>query len=141
MTTDSFRFVGYPVRIHAGPDAISSLAGEVDREWFEVIVPIGAVDAGTLMNSSDHLSTIDAVPGKQDAARIPMVGSRVNLFGTSRVGFSFVVNPSVKLRMQGDQGSVQEVSPLSQFQIFETLDHGAECGKGPHHGQDFFEVF
>lgn len=31
MTTDSFRFVGYPVRVHAGLDAISSLAGEVDR--------------------------------------------------------------------------------------------------------------
>ena len=31
MTTDSFRFVGYPVRVHAGADAISSLAGEVDR--------------------------------------------------------------------------------------------------------------
>ncbi len=31
MTTDSFRFVGYPVRVHAGADAINSLAGEVDR--------------------------------------------------------------------------------------------------------------
>ena len=31
MTTDSFRFVGYPVRVHAGRDAISNLAGEVDR--------------------------------------------------------------------------------------------------------------
>ena len=31
MTTDSFRFVGYPVRVHAGPDAINNLAGEVDR--------------------------------------------------------------------------------------------------------------
>ena len=28
---DSFRFVGYPVRVHAGPDAISKLADEVDR--------------------------------------------------------------------------------------------------------------
>ncbi len=31
MTTDSFRFVGYPVRVHAGPDAITKLAEEVDR--------------------------------------------------------------------------------------------------------------
>ena len=31
MTADSFRFVGYPVRVHAGPDAISKLAEEVDR--------------------------------------------------------------------------------------------------------------
>ena len=31
MTTDSFRFVSYPVRVHAGADAISSLADEVDR--------------------------------------------------------------------------------------------------------------
>ena len=34
MTPDasnSFRFVGYPVRVHAGADAISNLAGEVDR--------------------------------------------------------------------------------------------------------------
>ena len=31
MVTDSFRFVGYPVRVHAGPDAISSLADEADR--------------------------------------------------------------------------------------------------------------
>ena len=34
MTTNasnSFRFVGYPVRVHAGADAIESLAGEVDR--------------------------------------------------------------------------------------------------------------
>ena len=30
-TFDSFRFVGYPVRVHAGADAIGSLAGEVDR--------------------------------------------------------------------------------------------------------------
>ena len=28
---DSFRFVSYPVRVHAGTDAINSLAGEVDR--------------------------------------------------------------------------------------------------------------
>ncbi len=31
MNTDSFRFVGYPVRVHAGPDSINSLAGELDR--------------------------------------------------------------------------------------------------------------
>jgi alcohol dehydrogenase class IV len=31
LVTDSFRFVGYPVRVHAGPDAISSLADEADR--------------------------------------------------------------------------------------------------------------
>ena len=31
MTTDFFRFVGYPVRVYAGLDAISSLAGEADR--------------------------------------------------------------------------------------------------------------
>ncbi len=31
MTADSFRFVGYPVRVHAGPDAITKLAEEVDR--------------------------------------------------------------------------------------------------------------
>ncbi|MEC8857395.1 MAG: iron-containing alcohol dehydrogenase, partial [Chloroflexota bacterium] len=31
MTIDSFRFVGYPVRIHAGANAIGSLAAEVDR--------------------------------------------------------------------------------------------------------------
>ena len=29
--SESFRFVGYPVRVHAGPDAISKLAEEVDR--------------------------------------------------------------------------------------------------------------
>ena len=31
MTTDSFRFVSYPVRVHAGQDAISKLADEVER--------------------------------------------------------------------------------------------------------------
>lgn len=31
MATDSFRFVGYPVRVHGGPDAISKLAEEADR--------------------------------------------------------------------------------------------------------------
>ena len=31
VNTDSFRFVGYPVRVHAGPDSINSLAGELDR--------------------------------------------------------------------------------------------------------------
>ena len=31
MATDSFRFVGYPVRVHAGPDAIGRLADEADR--------------------------------------------------------------------------------------------------------------
>jgi len=31
VTTDFFRFVGYPVRVYAGLDAISSLAGEADR--------------------------------------------------------------------------------------------------------------
>lgn len=31
MTTDAFRFAGYPVRVHAGPDAISKLSEEVDR--------------------------------------------------------------------------------------------------------------
>ena len=31
MNTDSFRFVGYPVRVHAGPDSINRLAGELDR--------------------------------------------------------------------------------------------------------------
>ena len=31
MNTDSFRFVGYPVRVHAGPDSINNLAGELDR--------------------------------------------------------------------------------------------------------------
>ena len=31
MTTESFRFVGYPVRVHAGPDAIGKLSEEVDR--------------------------------------------------------------------------------------------------------------
>ena len=31
MSTDSFRFVGYPVRVHAGPGAIGKLAEEVDR--------------------------------------------------------------------------------------------------------------
>ena len=30
-TFDSFRFVGYPVRVHAGADAITMLDGEVDR--------------------------------------------------------------------------------------------------------------
>ena len=31
MTGDSFRFVGYPVRVHAGGNAIDSLAAEADR--------------------------------------------------------------------------------------------------------------
>ena len=31
VNTDSFRFVGYPVRVHAGPDSINSLTGELDR--------------------------------------------------------------------------------------------------------------
>lgn len=31
MTTDSFRFVGYPIRVHAGKEAINRLADEVDR--------------------------------------------------------------------------------------------------------------
>ena len=31
MNTDSFRFVGYPVRVHAGPDSIKRLADELDR--------------------------------------------------------------------------------------------------------------
>jgi alcohol dehydrogenase class IV len=31
VSTDSFRFVGYPVRVHAGPGAIGKLAEEVDR--------------------------------------------------------------------------------------------------------------
>jgi len=31
LATDSFRFVGYPVRVHAGPDAIGRLADEADR--------------------------------------------------------------------------------------------------------------
>lgn len=31
MTTDSFRFVGYPVRVGAGHDAIAKLADGVDR--------------------------------------------------------------------------------------------------------------
>ena len=31
VNTDSFRFVGYPVRVHAGPGSINSLAGELDR--------------------------------------------------------------------------------------------------------------
>jgi alcohol dehydrogenase class IV len=31
LATDSFRFVGYPVRVHGGPDAISKLAEEADR--------------------------------------------------------------------------------------------------------------
>jgi len=31
VSTDSFRFVGYPIRVHAGEDAINRLANEVDR--------------------------------------------------------------------------------------------------------------
>ena len=31
MTTDPFRFIGYPVRVHAGRDAIDRLSDEVDR--------------------------------------------------------------------------------------------------------------
>ena len=43
----SFRFVGYPVRIHAGPDAISKLAEEVDRfKAQRVLVVCGQSVAG-----------------------------------------------------------------------------------------------
>ena len=31
LTADSFRFVSYPTRVHAGPDAIRKLSDEVDR--------------------------------------------------------------------------------------------------------------
>jgi alcohol dehydrogenase class IV len=31
LAADAFRFVSYPVRVHAGPDAISKLVDEVDR--------------------------------------------------------------------------------------------------------------
>jgi alcohol dehydrogenase class IV len=31
VTTDSFRFVGYPIRVYSGQDAINRLADEVDR--------------------------------------------------------------------------------------------------------------
>ena len=31
MNTDSFRFVGYPVRVHAGPDSINRLPDELER--------------------------------------------------------------------------------------------------------------
>ena len=43
----SFRFVGYPVRVHAGPDAISKLAEEVDRfKAQRVLVVCGQSVAG-----------------------------------------------------------------------------------------------
>ncbi len=39
--SEPFRFVGYPVRVHAGPDAISKLTEEVDR----VIQQVGGQSA------------------------------------------------------------------------------------------------
>ena len=45
--SSSFRFVGYPVRVHAGPDAISKLAEEVDRfKAQRVLVVCGQSVAG-----------------------------------------------------------------------------------------------
>ena len=57
MTTDPFRFVGYPVRVHAGRAAISRLSDEVDRFGAQrVLVVCG-------QSISDKTDLVDRVKG------------------------------------------------------------------------------
>ena len=57
MTTDPFRFVGYPVRVHAGRAAISRLSDEVDRFGAQrVLVVCG-------QSISDKTDLLDRVKG------------------------------------------------------------------------------
>ncbi|MCH8297605.1 MAG: iron-containing alcohol dehydrogenase [Chloroflexi bacterium] len=55
MTTESFRFVGYPVRVHAGTDAISKLADEVDRLRARRILVVCGKSVATKTNLVDRV--------------------------------------------------------------------------------------
>ena len=52
---DSFRFVGYPVRVHAGPDAIGKLAEEVDRVRARRVLVVCGQSVATKTNLVDRV--------------------------------------------------------------------------------------
>ena len=55
MTTDAFRFVGYPVRVHAGPGAISMLSEEVDRVRAQRVLVVCGQSVVTNTNLVDRI--------------------------------------------------------------------------------------
>ncbi len=55
MTTDAFRFVGYLVRVHAGPNAISKLAEEVERAGAERVLVVCGHSVATKTNLVDRV--------------------------------------------------------------------------------------
>ncbi|NQW23634.1 MAG: iron-containing alcohol dehydrogenase [SAR202 cluster bacterium] len=55
MTTNDFRFVGYPVRVHAGPDAISKLSEEVDRVRAQRVLVVCGRSVATKTNLVDRV--------------------------------------------------------------------------------------
>ena len=64
MTTDSFRFTAYPVRVHAGPDAISRLAEEVDRVRAQRIL---VVCGQSIITNTDLVGRVKAALGERVA--------------------------------------------------------------------------
>ena len=64
MTTDSFRFVGYPVRVHAGPDAISKLAEEIDRVRAKHVL---VVCGQSIINKTDLVGRVKDALGERVA--------------------------------------------------------------------------
>ena len=53
--SESFRFVGYPVRVHAGPDAIGKLAEEVDRVRAQRVLVVCGQSVVTNTNLVDRV--------------------------------------------------------------------------------------
>lgn len=64
MAADAFRFVSYPVRVHAGPDAISKLADEADRlRSRRVLVVCGQ----SVLSKTDLIDRVKAALGERVA--------------------------------------------------------------------------
>ena len=64
MAADAFRFVSYPLRVHAGPDAINKLVDEVDRlRSKRVLVVCGQ----SILNKTDLVDRVKASLGERVA--------------------------------------------------------------------------
>ena len=62
--SESFRFVGYPVRVHAGPDAISKLAEEVDRAGAQRVL---VVCGRSIISNTDLVARVKDALGERVA--------------------------------------------------------------------------
>ena len=64
MATGDFRFVGYPIRVHAGPDAICKLVGEVDRLRLKRVL---VVCGQSILTKTDLIDRVKGVLGERVA--------------------------------------------------------------------------